>query len=109
MPPCENHAHHIVAGGDVRANKARGKLEKFWIDINDKENGTFLPGSAKDKEVFKGNDIDKYGDILPHAEIHTNVYYDEIETMLLEATDKETAIAILGDIETQIWSGLFPK
>jgi hypothetical protein len=36
-------AHHIVAGNDPRAAEARDVLEKFKININDPNNGVFLP------------------------------------------------------------------
>jgi RHS repeat-associated protein len=59
-----NHAaHHIVAGGDKRANGARQILANAGIDINDADNGVFHEAGS-------------------HNRMHTNKYYKIIESRL---------------------------
>lgn len=102
MPKCKNHAHHIVAGGDPRAEIARKKLKEFDIDINDKENGVFLPGCEADKA-----DIEEVKDMSPHANVHTNDYFNAVNELLEEADSEEEIVKTLNKIGKDLQDGTF--
>jgi RHS repeat-associated protein len=87
--PPGSAAHHIVAGGAQKAGPARAALEKFGIGINDAANGAFLPSSV-------------------HARIHTNAYYDAVNTALQKATTREEALGALNAIRQGLVGGGFP-
>ena len=76
-------AHHIVAFGAKRAAPAKAVMEKFGIDINDEINGIF---------------IGKFGG-------HSNEYYDTVNRIMLQATSKDEARALLQQIGNDIRSG----
>lgn len=83
-----NHdAHHIVAGGDSRAEGARKILAREGIDINDADNGVFLETGY-------------------HRKMHTNNYYRKIETRLRGAGAGNVRNE-LNKIRTEIKNGKF--
>jgi hypothetical protein len=92
-------AHHIAAGGDVRAKIARGILQKFNISINDASNGVFLPAN-KATQVIAGETI--------HSPLHTDKYYETVDKELMMAETREQAIDILRRIGQALQSGNFP-
>jgi len=92
-------AHHIVAGGDRRAEVARDILKGFKIGINDATNGVFLPAD-KATLVINGETI--------HASLHTKDYFEAVEKALQKATTREQAVDILRRIGQALQSGNFP-
>lgn len=94
-PDYPNAAHHIVAGGAAAAQRAREILEKYNIDINDANNGVFLP-------TVKGVSEATY-----HRAMHTAEYYRKVIELLEEATSREDCIEILRDIAEQLLNGTF--
>jgi A nuclease family of the HNH/ENDO VII superfamily with conserved AHH len=74
--PPGSAAHHIVAGGAERAAPARAVLDRFGIGINDAANGAFLPSGV-------------------HARIHTNAYYETVNSALSQATTRQEALQVL--------------
>ena len=95
VPDYPNAAYHIVAGNSSKAAEARAILQKYGIDINDAANGTFLPTVR-----------DAAGEVY-HPSLHTNAYYDEVNSLLAEATSKEEVIEILGYIAESLQNGTF--
>jgi hypothetical protein len=81
--------HHIVAVLDKRALPAQGALERLGIEINDAENGVFLP-------------------TLQHDHLHSNAYYTAINRALAGAKTKSEAEEILRSIARQLEEGTFP-
>lgn len=95
------HTHHMVAGADARALKARQILDKFGIDINSAENGIFLPGSDAMKNGYKGK--------LPlHPRIHTKEYHEWVYEQLKRAKSGDEARELLKTIREGIESGKEP-
>ncbi len=95
VPDYPNAAHHIVAGTAPGAEKARKILEDFKIDINDASNGVFLPTNRN---------ISNYA---YHPSLHTDAYYEKVNSFLLQATNREEAIEILEVIGEMLSSGTF--
>ena len=90
-------AHHIVAGGDKRADDARKILEKWDIDVNDPSNGVFLPAR---KEIVSESAY--------HPGLHTNKYYDEINNRLIRASgSRESVLKELDKIRNELLAGTF--
>jgi RHS repeat-associated protein len=83
------HAHHIVAATDPRADPARQVLAKVDMSINSAFNGVFL-------------------DPQYHARIHTNVYYETVNTGLFGATSYTDVAARLTVMRALINAGKFP-
>jgi RHS repeat-associated protein len=83
VPELGDHAHHIVAFQDVRAEPARIVLDDFGIGINSGANGVFLPGGA-------------------HSSIHTDLYYGWINRQFSFANDADDALRILLKIQGQL-------
>jgi phage-related protein len=95
VPDYTNAAHHIVAGGAGKADEAQKILAKFDIDINDASNGVFLPT------------VEDASEALYHPSLHTNEYYETVNTMLRRAENKDDALEILDDIAEQLLDGTF--
>jgi uncharacterized protein RhaS with RHS repeats len=83
-PNYPNAAHHIVLSNskDWRMIELRKKMELFGIDINDADNGIFLPISSSVKEQFN---VDK----ISHSKIHTEQYKQSIYDVLSPARTEE--------------------
>jgi hypothetical protein len=81
--------HHIAAGSAKAAAPARAALERFGIGINDAANGVFLPPNV-------------------HAPLHTNAYYDAVNSALGQATTRQEALEVLDTIGRGIAVGTFP-
>ncbi|MEM8835731.1 MAG: AHH domain-containing protein [Planctomycetota bacterium] len=85
-------AHHIVAGNDRRAERARNVLTQFEININDASNGMYLPRKGQDG--------------LPgHNSLHTNDYYNWVNDRFGGIKSREEAIGALSDIRDTISRG----
>jgi RHS repeat-associated protein len=97
VPNYANAAHHIVAGSSPKAAEARAILQKYGVDINDANNGVFLPTI---KDLSEG---------AYHPSLHTNAYYNEVNKQLLKATSKDDVLSILDDIKEQLIDGTFLK
>ena len=95
--PPNTAAHHIVAGGDPRAEPARLILKREGIDINEADNGVFLPKNTKVTAP----------PATTHSGIHTNMYYQEINNRILSASPG-TVRDVLNDIRIEILNGTFP-
>ena len=80
-------AHHIVAGGDTRADPAREVLERYGID--DPDNGVWLPGPTAGGGT----------DAASHRPVHTNAYYDDVNDALSGASSEEDARSRLRALE----------
>lgn len=94
-PTYQNAAHHIVAGNARDASEARQILDNFKININDAANGVFLP-----TEIGVSN-------AAYHPSLHTTNYYDKVNALLRNATSKQDAIDILGQISKALQNGSF--
>lgn len=94
-PNYKNAAHHIVAGSSPKAAEARAILQKYNIDINSAENGVFLP-------TQRGVSNASY-----HPSLHTNSYYEKVNSLLREAKSKEDVEDILRYIEQELEKGTF--
>ncbi len=79
--PPGSAAHHIVAGKAKKAAEARAVLDKFRIGINDASNGAFLSKAVHDR-------------------IHTNKYYETVNSALRQATTREEALQALDAIRS---------
>ena len=97
--PANSHAHHITAGGasNLDAQRARQILQNEGIDINEAANGVFLPSSSKYA-------IDN---AVPHANVHTNVYYREVYDRLKVAQPGKVRDE-LQKIADELLNGTFP-
>ena len=74
VAPGETAAHHIVPGVLNLGNfgdDARAILSEFKIDINDKDNGVFLP--CTDSSTAPG---------YKHQHVHTEDYLEEVARRL---------------------------
>ncbi|WP_159025290.1 RHS repeat-associated core domain-containing protein [Streptomyces pluripotens] len=97
--PPETAAHHIVASTSPKAAAARQQLAKFGIDINDADNGVFLPrGSAS---------VNPSGASV-HSRIHTNDYYTYVNDMIGGARNAGEARDVLGYLRSQLQGGYWP-
>jgi hypothetical protein len=81
--PAGSAAHHLVAGSAERAAPARAILRRFDIGINDAANGAFLP-------------------VNPHRTLHTNDYYDSVNSALGQATTRAEALEALTAIRESL-------
>ncbi|EDS4738693.1 hypothetical protein B0C58_004761 [Salmonella enterica subsp. enterica serovar Oranienburg] len=99
-------AHHIVAGADHRAAIARDILDRAKIGIDDASNGIFLRHIRKISS--------QQGPY--HREIHTDLYYQEVERILQQAERAaggdatklaENVKAALDNIRDALASGVF--
>lgn len=91
-------AHHIVAKNARYAEEGRRALAKWGIDLDDAENGVYLPQQKDDC-----GDGEAY-----HPRIHTRRYYVTVNSMLQRATSREQAIATLREIARLLSENKFP-
>ncbi len=105
-PKYSYDAHHIVAKGAQRAKIAADVLLALGIDIDDPDNGVFLPkdDAAKKKGVYKN--------AYMHGTIHTKAYYANINYQIISAyengADTDEMRRVLRDIAEEIQSGRYP-
>ena len=97
VPDYPNAAHHIVAGNSPKAAESRAIMQMYGVDINEAENGVFLP-------TVRGVSEGAY-----HPSLHTNSYYDRVNNLLREATCKEDVLDILEFIGEELKNGTFMK
>ena len=106
------HAHHIVAKGAKRARFAVEILKGLGIDIDDPENGVFLPANkeSKTKGALKKSYI--------HGNVHTNIYYANVNLEIVTTFErnqhkdddelKQDIIDKLRSIADKLRSGTYP-
>jgi len=87
--PAGSAAHHLVAGSAAGAAPARAALQRFGIGINEATNGVFLP-------------------VGTHARIHTNAYYNAVNSALGQAATHGEAVQALQLIRQSVAAGSFP-
>ena len=94
--PPNSDAHHIVASGSERAERARELIEEAGIDINEAANGVYLPSNAH------------YPDqVAPtHRRVHSNAYYQAIIDRL-EGVGSSERRAEMTDIAYELANNLF--
>jgi hypothetical protein len=99
-------AHHIVAKGAQRARAAVDVLLALGIDIDDPENGVFLP---KDEKSRKSGSLKKS---YIHGNVHTKPYYANINFQIVSAyengADSEEMKRVLKDIGEDLQKGVYP-
>lgn len=74
-------------------------LQRFGIGINDAGNGVFLPGRMTSPNATGA---------AVHSQIHTSAYYEEVNSLLGQATTRAEALDALTYIRSQLQSGGFP-
>jgi len=83
-------AHHIVASGARRALPARRILARYGVDINSSENGLFMANNV-------------------HSRLHTRDYYDAVNSLLLQAQNRQQVLQALSTIRVRLQqSGTYP-
>ena len=97
--PAESAAHHIVAGADHRAEASRKILQGFDIGIDDAVNGVFLP-----RNLAAANPTGA----AVHSNIHTKLYHETVEELLVRTTSRDEAIRVLDVVRSSLLSGDFP-
>ena len=97
--PADTAAHHIVASTAKKAAPARQQLANFGIDINDVDNGVFLP-----RRVASPNPTGA----SVHSRVHTNDYFEYVNDMMSAARNADEARDILTYIRGQLQAGYWP-
>jgi hypothetical protein len=97
--PAETAAHHIVAHGARGAASSRAVLRRFGVDINDADNGVFLPGNKNSANP---------GGAAVHASLHSGDYYQAVDDVLAGAQSRQDVTDGLGYIRGQLLGGSFP-
>jgi hypothetical protein len=99
-------AHHIVAKNSTRAKRAKEILFALGIDIDDTDNGVFLP--KDDVAKNKGNLKQAY----IHGNLHTKPYYANVNFQIIEAFEngatKDDVKSLLRDIADDLRRGVYP-
>ncbi len=99
-------AHHIVAKNEARAKRAAKILKALGIDIDDPDNGVFLPS----------NDVSRqYGKLKSayvHGHVHTNIYYSNVNFQIVQAYENNASSddvrEILQEIAEDLQKGVYP-
>ncbi len=98
MRPRGAAAHHIVAVRAPAAARARDKLKQLGIGINEAVNGVFLPATRKSPNPTGA---------AVHTTLHTNKYYQTVNSMLTRATTRAEAEEALRAIAQTLLAGGF--
>ena len=101
-PDYKNSAHHIIMSNsnDYRMEELRDKMSKLGFDINDAENGVYLPTSSKIKTKSGTTAI-------AHSKIHTNTYKQNVYDRLKDINTTEEFGNELKKISSEIRAGTF--
>ncbi|MCE0559442.1 AHH domain-containing protein [Motilimonas sp. E26] len=75
-------------------------IEKYGVDINETENGTFLPTSTSVKNEHELPHI-------PHSRVHTNKYKREVMERITNNFSEESIKKELNKITKELESGRF--
>ena len=98
-PPDPSYqAHHIVAKKDKRAQDARDILDRYGVSLNDPVNGAWLPANSNSP---------KANNAVVHSTLHTDNYYDYVETELSGAQSREDVIRVLERVGDELEQGSF--
>lgn len=97
-PPGENHdAHHIVMSGSQDHADLRERMADHGIDINNKENGIWLPRSEDDRvdnrTAHKGEGV------------HSDAYKKEVHDRLMRTRSKKAFLKELAKIKRELLNG----
>jgi hypothetical protein len=99
-------AHHIVAKDCARAKRAKEILFALGIDIDEPDNGVFLP---KDGSAKKGGNLKQ---AYIHGNVHTKPYYANVNIQIIEAFEngatKDDVKSLLRDIADELRRGVYP-
>ncbi len=100
------HAHHIVAKDAARAKKTAEILSALGIDIDDVDNGVFLP-----KNDFAKNNV-SLKNAYAHENIHTKAYYANVTFQVVEIFEngatKDDMKKLLRNIADDLRKGIYP-
>ena len=99
-PDYKNAAHHIVKSNDPKTQGLREHFENYGININDADNGVFLPSSLK---VKTENNLTA----ISHSKIHTNDYVKKVNDRLINLHSESEIRTELRNIKTEILHGTF--
>lgn len=99
--PINTAAHAIVSGQHNESRAAREILAAFQIRIDDPDNGIFLP---RDYRFMPHPQMPK---AVNHAKIHTDRYYVNITSMLLQSTTPQECRNTLKLIAQKLKDGTF--
>jgi RHS repeat-associated protein len=94
--PANTAAHHIVAHSAPAAAPARAVLAHYGIDINSALNGVFLPRSR----------VVAVAGSATHSTLHTNAYYDFVNSMLAGCRSRPQAEAALRELAELLRTGM---
>ena len=95
--PSNTAAHHIVAGTDSRADLSRQVFQRENIDINEADNGVFLPKNTNYANPPAST----------HSTLHTDRYYQELNRRILGAQPGQVRQE-LHRINQDLQNGTFP-
>ncbi|WP_455930633.1 AHH domain-containing protein [Pseudomonas fluorescens] len=101
-PNFKNFAHHIIMSNsnDIRMKWLQRKIRKLGIDINDADNGVFLPATKKVKQSS--------GSPSPAPpSLHTEKYKQNVFDRLKGTTKKSDFEKELIKINKEIQNGSF--
>jgi hypothetical protein len=108
-------AHHIVASDDARyedAIRAREIFDSFNVDIDDAENGVYLPISEKAVKAAADRGVTLVGTYHGSPTLHTPAYYaallQRLRGLPAGATD-QNLIDLLDDIRGELLLDTFPR
>ena len=108
LPDCKYayDAHHIVAKTEARGKRAAKILKALGIDIDDPDNGVFLPSN----EISRKHGSLKNGYV--HNRIHTNIYYSNVNFQIVQAYENNATAddvrEILQEIAEDLQKGVYP-
>ncbi|MFE0132444.1 DUF6531 domain-containing protein [Streptomyces sp. NPDC059037] len=97
--PVETAAHHMVASTSKKAAAARAQLQRHGIDINDADNGVFLP---------KGSASPNPNGTAVHSKVHTNKYYDTVNYLMSGTRNADEARDVLKYMRAGMLAGPWP-
>ncbi len=97
-------AHHLVSGKHASAALARTVLadDDFKVRIDDPDNGCWLP---KTREDARGT---VFPSATPHQNIHRNLYYDWVFSVIVTSESEMDLRAKLRLIATRLQRGTIP-
>lgn len=102
-PPYPNSAHHIVQSNatDPVSEASRKHLQDHGIDINDPDNGVFLPTSSADRNAARATPA-------PHSRAHTNEVRQHVHDRITSKTTEADIRSEVQAIRDEFLSGIVP-
>jgi RHS repeat-associated protein len=92
--------HHIVAEKDPDGAPARQVLSNFGIDINNPENGVFLPATSATQNPT--------GSVVHRGPTLTDDYIEYVNAQMSQASTREEALEVLQAIKDNLIAGNMP-